>query len=270
MKNLAILIPSCDAYADTWQPFFHFFWKHWPDCPFDVYLGTNHEDFNDPRVRIIKVGDDVSWADNMNKMLTIINAPYVLLFLDDYFIYRCTPAKIMEAFDAFRKLNARYMQLTPTPRPNRKVPGYPMLGEIQKGARYRTAIGIEFWDVNTLLSLLKEGESAWDMEAKGSERAKDLDGFYRTWKPVVGVHNAIVRKRWQRRAVSYCRRNGVPVDISIRSVFSVSETAWTGIKSFIRRTISRLPEPVFIQLFLLGRKTLNLFSPDTKKQVRKS
>jgi len=82
--------------------FFHFFWKHWPDCPFDVYLGTNHKDFSDPRVRLVKVGEDISWADNMINMLTTINSHYVLLFLDDYFIYECSSEKILMAFESFK------------------------------------------------------------------------------------------------------------------------------------------------------------------------
>jgi len=39
--NCSILIPSCDKYSDLWRPFFTLFWRHWPDCPFPVYLGSN-------------------------------------------------------------------------------------------------------------------------------------------------------------------------------------------------------------------------------------
>ena len=40
----SVLVPSCDAYADLWIPFFALFWRYWSDCPFPVYLGTNPVD----------------------------------------------------------------------------------------------------------------------------------------------------------------------------------------------------------------------------------
>lgn len=259
MNELAILVPSCDKYSDTWKPFFHFFWKYWIDCPFEVYLGTNYKEFDYPKVNVIKIGEDKGWAGSTKEMLKAINSKYVLLFLEDYFIYECQTNKILQAHEIFKRLNARYMKLTPDPKPDIKVSEYPLIGKIKEGARYKTSIGIEIWDVHTLLSLLVDGESAWDMEIKGSERAKNLDGFYRTWNPLVKFHNAIVCGTWRRHAIRYCRRNGIEIDTSHRPVFGIPETFWISVKSLIRRTISRLPEPLFTITFNAGRKTLSLF-----------
>jgi hypothetical protein len=258
-RELSILVISCDTYCDTWEPFFYFFWKHWPDCGYKVFLGTNFKDFNDQRVSVIKVGEDYSWAESTKKMLMKINSKYVLVFLDDYFIYNVNKEKINDTFKWFKELNSKYLQLKPTPKPHLKVKKYPELGEIKKGTRFRISLGLNFWEVKTFLELLRDGESAWDMEEKGTVRADGYDGFYRTWIPVVRYHNAIICGKWSRKAIKYCKREGLNIDTSLRGIYSITETFWINVKSIIRRSIQRLPNSLEIKIFKLGRSTLTFF-----------
>lgn len=253
LKDVAILVPSCDAYADTWKPFFHFFYKAWPDCPFDVYLGTNHLDFDHPGVKVIKAGADRSWAEGVKKMLREANREHVLLCLEDYFFYEIDAARVIEAYDIFLKLHADYLQLTPTPNPDLKVPGYPSVGRIKNNAHYKTAIGFQFWKTDTFLGLLRDGESAWDMELHGSERTGHADSFYRYWKPAARFHNAIVSGKWQRSAVQFCADKGVELDLTRRQVYTAGQTVWIAIKSKVRRFIRLFPDPIFLRLYRLMR-----------------
>ena len=62
MSGVPILVVSCDQYADVWPAFFELFFRHWPDCPGSVHLGTNFKAYDDPRVRMLRVGRDVTWA----------------------------------------------------------------------------------------------------------------------------------------------------------------------------------------------------------------
>ena len=52
----AVLILSCDKYADIWTTFFAFFFKYWPDCPFTIYLASNEKQFEHDRVVTIRKG----------------------------------------------------------------------------------------------------------------------------------------------------------------------------------------------------------------------
>ena len=63
--SLAILICSCDAYADVWDPFFTLFFRHWPDCPWPIYLIANHRRYPDDRVNTLLLGDDKDWSTNI-------------------------------------------------------------------------------------------------------------------------------------------------------------------------------------------------------------
>jgi hypothetical protein len=49
------------------------------------------------------------------------------------------------------------------------------IGEIPKGKRYRACMTVGLWNRNTLIKLIKPGESAWDFERSGSHRSDNLD-----------------------------------------------------------------------------------------------
>jgi hypothetical protein len=85
--EFSILVNSCHKYGDTCSLFFVLFWMFWPDCPYSVYQGANSSSYADSRVRMIQVGPDLSWGDTALAMLVAIPTPYVLWFLDDFFIH---------------------------------------------------------------------------------------------------------------------------------------------------------------------------------------
>ena len=85
-KTTALLISSCDAYEDLWEPFFTFLFRYWPDCPYPIYLITNHLSYPDSRVQTILSGDDKGWATNMRYALEKINSSHIIYLQDDYFI----------------------------------------------------------------------------------------------------------------------------------------------------------------------------------------
>ena len=76
--NLDILVISCDAYSDVWDIFFKSFHKQWVDCPIKLYLLTNNKSYNSHHANTIKVGEDISWSDNLLRAIKHLNNDYVL------------------------------------------------------------------------------------------------------------------------------------------------------------------------------------------------
>jgi hypothetical protein len=68
-NDTALLVISCDKYADLWEPFLYFFNKNWPDCPLDKYFIANEKSVPDPHFKTIQLKDDISWSDNLIKAL---------------------------------------------------------------------------------------------------------------------------------------------------------------------------------------------------------
>jgi len=211
-QDVSVLINSCDKYADVWPVFFALFWKYWPDCPFPVYLGTNSRTWLDERVRVIKVGSDISWAETTLRMVSAVPTPYILWFLDDFLVWKHVDTPTVQSlFVEMKQLNADYLRLRPLPRPDWPVPGHPRIGQIRPGAPYRCALEIAFWRREVLMDLLAPGESPWDMEKAGSRRSDERPGFYSTWKPVFKRTNGLERGKWILNNLPRLKREGISI-----------------------------------------------------------
>jgi hypothetical protein len=242
--DLSILVISCDKYRDVWDLFFVLFWQHWPDCPYPVFLGANRLTYHDRRVTTLLSGEDRSWGESVRRMVEQVESPYILLFLDDYFLLRpVATADVASCLEALRKLRGGYLRLDPAPPPDRQVPGFSGLGEIEPGSPYRCSLRVAIWRKDVLLSLLRNGETAWDMELKGSRRSDELAvGFYATWKPVVRHDmEGVVRGKWTRAALRLAKRQGVTVDTVKRQALTRGETVIRRIRMMKARLLTLVP-----------------------------
>jgi len=196
-QDVSVLINSCDKYADVWPVFFALFWKYWPDCPYQVYLGTNTRTWSDKRVQIIQVGPDLNWADTTIKMVEVIPSPYVLWFLEDFLIWEKVDTPAIESLvEEMKRLNANYLRLRNWPPTYGPVQGHPEIVQISPGAPYRCALEIAFWRREVLLDLLVPGETPWEMEKKGSLRSNKWPGFYSTRGNLFKRSNGLERGKW--------------------------------------------------------------------------
>jgi hypothetical protein len=220
----AILVPSCDKYADLWKPFFTLFRKFWPDCPYPVYLISNKSVFEDSRVRTVLVGRDVSWSDNLFKALSGINYDYVLLFLDDLFLVDYVDTgQVVRVLDWAIRSQVRYIRLNSCQKPD--YPCNDIAGIVSPGTIYRTSTVASAWEKQMLLTLLRPGESAWDFEIKGTIRSDEFDGFYSTWENCFPVINGVIKGKWLPFAVKKIESLGANIDLSRRPIMTKTEEA---------------------------------------------
>jgi hypothetical protein len=71
-----------------------------------------------------------------------------------------------------------------------------------------------------LISVLKEGETAWDFEIEGSHRSNAYDGFYSSLDPCFEFSNGIIKGKWDPRALAALHRLGVVPDTRERGLLS--------------------------------------------------
>jgi len=224
-EDTAILVLSCDSYADVWPVFFTLFFRYWPDCPLPVYLGANHLRYADDRVTTLRVGDDESWARSVRLMLQALDTTYVFTFLEDYLLTAPVDGAIVRALmDEMRSTGAEFIRFRPSASPDLPVAGHPLLAELAPGTPYRVSLDIGLWRRETLLSLLNEGETAWEMEIMGSRRSDGLPGFYCSTANVFSRTNGLERGKWMRYNLPLLRRERIELPPG-RAVMSVWE-AW--------------------------------------------
>ncbi|MDD4902659.1 MAG: hypothetical protein PHE24_06010 [Patescibacteria group bacterium] len=219
-KNCAIVISSCDAYADAWDPFFTLFFRYWPDCPFRIILISNGREYNDARVTTYKIKNDLGWSGNLIEALKNIGEDYVIYFQEDYFLRKkVITEKIFAALKLIAETRAAYLRLYPCPGPDLPFNDSQEIGMIGRGAAYRNSTQTAIWDRQIFLSLLKDGETGWDFETGGGlERSRKIDQPFLSFRaPAIDYFcTAILKGKYLYDAVRFCRREGIRLDLTKR------------------------------------------------------
>ncbi len=238
-SSVAIIVSSCDAFFDAWRPFAFFFRKHWSDCPFPIFLIVNRLRVRSNFLQPITVGPDRDWASNMQVALVQIAQPYILYLQEDYFLNG--PVKRGQlACDfayAFDRDAASFCFYGRSTLERDFVPLNDRFGIVPRDSDGRTRLQATLWKKDVLQSTLRPGESAWNMEARASERTRDLLALSymgRDNVPIPYLMSAISRRLWTPQAISLCRSEHVRIHPRFR--LEHSDVAW---RRRLRRGLGR-------------------------------
>ncbi len=260
MNEVAVLVVSCDNYSDLWGPFFGIFRKRWPDCPYPLFLGSNYKMFSSDGVASIQVGEDVSWADNLQRMLDRTPFPRIILLLEDFLLTKPVDTELVRSLAklAIGK-DLSCLRLFPHPPPTRRLRKMPGVGELRRGDQYRVSTQAAIWDVNMLRSLARPGFSAWDFELIGSLLSNDFPGtFWGTYEPAIHYRHGVLQGKWLPLGLSICAEAGVEVDLGTRPVLNPPGlSAKAGTKNLSLRGITRQIVPA--SWVKAGRRWLRLW-----------
>ncbi|MGD0576318.1 MAG: hypothetical protein ABSB61_13295 [Anaerolineales bacterium] len=233
----AVLVVSCDRYRDVWDPFFTLLFRYWPDCPYPVYLGANQETFPSDRVQPILIGPDQDWSSNLLRMLEKLPQPDCLLLQEDFLLSGVVDTPRVRDLVAYaQRKGAGCMRLMPIPGAEAACPDSEDIGVLPKGSDYRVSLQAAWWQKQVLQVLLRQGETPWQFEVRGSLRSGDLEfpflsllegkGF-----PLNYFTTAVVRGYWDPEAVRYCRQEGIQIDLLARPVLPSSMRVERGLVS---------------------------------------
>ena len=230
-NDTAILIVSCDAFSDLWLPVITSLRQHWQECPYKIYLSSNYLMPDFYGVTVLAIGEDVSWSDNLRLALTRIEENNVLLHIDDLIHYNNVDFKgIKLIFNWFSNSEANYVRCHSTHliRTQEKQ----LVRPVAKGNLYRISTQFSLWNKNTLLSLLRPGENAWEFELLGSERADAMDGIYVTTKNYFSFVNGVIKGKWDIRALKKIHSSGIYPDLTSRKLMKYTDLLILRIKEF--------------------------------------
>lgn len=231
--NCSILIPSCDKYSDLWIPFFTMFWRNWPDCPFPVYLGSNEEVFEHPKVENILVGPDKDWTSGVRKMVESLDTEYILIMLEDFFIRKPVDSnRILFLLDTLKGLDGHMLRLgSPQRRPFLHMKESSDLIKLMVRTPYRVNLHPTIWKINALLAIMSDGESAAEFEVKASERSNKCANAYlclRNERPLEWREHVVEKGKWFLTEARRFEKAGIGCDFSRRPVMTRTEQIlWT-------------------------------------------
>lgn len=233
MSEFAVLISSCDKYADLWEPFFNLFWRYWSDCPYPVYLGSNEQAFEHPKVESILVGKDRDWTFGARKMVEHVNAEYVLIMLEDFFIREPVDTeRVCHYIKLLKELKGNLLRLRPPIyRPFERMKDHPELARFIKDSPYIVSLQPTIWRTQWLVSLMRDGESAWDFEIEGTRRAnEDFGNYFMLLKdrPIEWKNHVVEKGKWFLTEARRYKDAGIGCDFSRREIMTLSEQIlWT-------------------------------------------
>ena len=163
--NLAVVISSCDLYSDCWKPLFHSIHQYWSDCPYSIYLISNHKDSGDESIRTIKVGEHLGWGSNTKKALAEIHEEYILYLQEDYFLGAPMSTDAVEKHVHFcSDNNVDYIRLEAPYRDNLPIHGNIDYCEDPVAAKYAFSLQPSIWKKDSLHQFCIEGWTGWDYE----------------------------------------------------------------------------------------------------------
>lgn len=214
--STAILVVSCDRYADLWPHFFGCFFKYWEDCPYRVILGTNNLKHDDPRVTTICIGEDKDYSSNLAAMLNKIDEEWVVVLVEDVLISaKVDSNRIATLLSTLQSSNIVHAQLLYQKYSQNNLLGdcEPMGGgivELPVGIPYRATLNACLWRKLALLGLLREGESAWEFERDGTVRSFGYPGRFVSatrpgGEPLFRWEHGVIKGRWTWEAARFIK-----------------------------------------------------------------
>lgn len=215
-----LLVPSCDAYSDTWPYFFHFLFKYWPEVPTPVCLTANFLSYDDPRVRTIKVGKDRQWGDNLLAALPQAPGGVMLMLLDDFFLdRRVDHQEVLSVVSRFRSLGARYLGLDHFQKQGTPVEGTAWHAVVPE----LPCVGLNatLWDAAHLREVVSSpGMNIWQAENRLKQLAREdpRGHFYigPEGKALLTYQESIKGLFWKPSTLEFFEREKMPSGLSPR------------------------------------------------------
>lgn len=230
MPDVTVVVGTLDLYSAVWSGMCHGLGKYWPDCPWPIVFITNN--INSPCGKTIKVGGDrTRWSQRMKRGLRQIGSSVILWLTCDNWITAPPDTEAITDFASYiLSKKADHIRLYPGWDHDTAQETFrhdPRLMVFARKAPYRCSLKPGLWKRRVFLSLLKNGEEAWDFERWASKRSRELGDRFLAVKdwgyfPMVTggdpsgdwVKSPVVKGRWTKAAKAYAEREGLEIDFA--------------------------------------------------------
>ncbi len=214
---------TCEAYRDTWRPFFELLRRFWPDCKYPVSVVTdwcwNRQDAPSD-VQVLRYEDD--WCGNLVQFANDYPSDPILMLLDDFWINAPVNTELIQrGLEQMEKTKSGCVRLYPCPGPDEEY-GDPHFGIVSPGARYRISTQAALWRPSYLRQIAEQYKTPWEFELDGSAFSDSLPdpvlAFRRDIHPwPVSYYGAVRHGQWAPAVKPFMESMGIDVDWNRRS-----------------------------------------------------
>lgn len=236
--KLAVLINSCDKFADCWEPFFTLWKKFGPkesDCT--LYLVTERAEFGmeGMDIRCCKVCERGHWQGKgfptwswcTLRALEQVEEEVVLYMQEDYFLtHPVNEAQLRELVLTLHQNPAmQNIHVTDYAMKRRLTSPIGGVDSVDPADSALASLQGALWRKEALTALLREAESAWDFEYWAMQRARLLQLPFYIAQPQNGtmplryVLTGVIQGKWFRGVIPVFAEHGMTVDYSRRGFY---------------------------------------------------
>lgn len=211
---LTLMIQTCEAYSDLWQPHLDFLGKSWPDCPFRRILVTDEPTRRCfPGVEVFAAGAGLHMPGRLAAVLPHISSKYILLTLDDYFpVYPISTAEISRLVDIMDSQGLDYLRLFPDPPSFHPYPGQRGLYRVDLSTDYAVNLYPGIWRTSFLSKTLPGSGDIWAYEVSLTHTARRINArCATTFGREFPVLDVIRKGKVLPRARRYLAKQGIPL-----------------------------------------------------------
>ncbi len=238
MKDVTILVNSCDKYSSVWEPFFRLLLKQWPECAdYKIVLNSETKTYNCDFLDVTTIcsGTKFTWSERLKNALEQIDTEYILYFLEDFFLQqKVNNDPLLEAVNYIKNnSDVGYIGLKYNPKHNFIDESKVDLSEhflnkdnIKTVNRINSMTAL--WRKDWLYSILRNHETPWEFELYGSVRSRRsnmkvlvINNVNNTCLPVFTYEvdpkhgYAINGGKWLPKNIELFEEHGIEVDFDI-------------------------------------------------------
>lgn len=184
MKDLSIVISSCNKYHYLWDIQLQLFNKFWPQCPYEIYVISESSELPqmDTNLKLNNYNTNKQptgpsdWSPALRDALSKIDSKYILYLQEDYIFTDFVDESRFEALLQYAMENElNYIRFYTGPPGNGNVVQIQedvRIREILPGSRWRNNLMLALWKKETLTSMLKQHPAItpWQFEHLSSDQ----------------------------------------------------------------------------------------------------
>ncbi len=243
MIDLCILVSSCDKYSDLWTNHFSLFFENWEgDLPHLILLTDKPTSYEIKNVEIMVI-EEHDFPTRLHLACKKIKEEYVLITLDDYYLFKPTKTDYFEYFvQQCKTRSIDYLSIY-----NRKFTkkrfytSHELLNEIKLDYPYDVNLYPAIWRREFLKECTNSAGTPWAFEPNLTFISKELNGH--CFNNVSGTFDIldVVRKgRLLNKAYRFLKKRKMTIPNRKRA------SAWMEIKESIANFLSwKLPRPLY-------------------------
>ncbi len=236
--DFTIMLCSCDAYEEMWDPFFALLEKYWPEAKnYPFILNTEskvyqREGWDIQCFAMYPSGKQVSYGTRMIRHLAKVKTEFVFIMLEDFFFRsRVDQSRVDYYVDAIRThKDIACFNFSCMEQPGIASEEFEGFQELHPICHYRLNLQAAIWRKKELRRYWKPGANPWLWETYATRRTdctKKKYYFYQENKNVLfdygrkpGLSWGSVRGKWVREDVEpLFEKEGIIVDFEKRGWF---------------------------------------------------